>query len=53
MAEGPIIKRVQLTRYRIPMKNLATDLAFSAGAFYEPGSVSYRRALGIHTSSPT
>ena len=53
MAEGPIIKRIQLTRYRIPMKNLATDLAFSAGAFYEPGSVLNRDVLGIriHTDA--
>ena len=48
MAKWPIIKKLQLTRYRIPMKNLATDLAFVPGAFYEPGSVLNRDILGIH-----
>jgi L-alanine-DL-glutamate epimerase-like enolase superfamily enzyme len=48
MTESPIIKKIQLTMYRIPMNNLTSDLAFSAGMFYKPGSVYYRSILGIH-----
>ncbi|MDP7412194.1 MAG: hypothetical protein QF465_00905 [SAR202 cluster bacterium] len=51
-AGWPIITEIQLTRYSIPMKDLTSDLAFSAGQFYEPGSVSYRNVLRIqvHTN---
>ncbi len=53
MAKSPIIKKIQLTMYRVPMKDLTTDLAFAAGMFYEPGSVIYRDMLRvrIHTDA--
>ncbi len=35
------------------MKDLTSDISFSAGAFYEPGSILYRNVLGtrIHTDA--
>ncbi len=47
MAEWPIITKIQLTRYSVPVKDLASELAFSAGQFYEPGSVSYRNVIRV------
>ena len=47
MRDAPIVRKIKLTSYKLPLENLATDLAFAAGAFYEPGSRSTRTLLAI------
>lgn len=47
MADYPLITRISLKRYRIPVADMGRDLSFAMGPFYEPGSTSYRLALGI------
>ena len=47
MRDSPIVRKIKLTSYKLPLENLATDLAFAAGAFYEPGSRSTRNLLAI------
>ena len=53
MPKSPIITRIELTSYRFPLENIATDLAFAAGPFYEPGAKSHRAVLAIRILTDT
>ena len=47
MSKSPIVSKIKLTSYRFPLENIAADLAFAAGPFYQPGARSYRNVLAI------
>ena len=47
MGTAPIITRVELSRYRIPTYDLATDVGFAMGQFYQPGAHGSRSRVGI------
>lgn len=47
MSSTPIIRKIQLTRYRFPFDDVGHDLTFAMGPFYQPGGKGYRTVLGI------
>ena len=53
MSKSPIVTSIELTSYRFPLEDIATDLAFAAGPFYEPGAKSHRSVLAIKILTDT
>ena len=47
MTTAPIIQRIELSRYRIPTYDLASDVSFAMGQFYQPGAHGSRTRVGI------
>ena len=47
MSSTPVIRKIQLTRYRFPFDDVGHDLSFAMGPFYEPGGKGFRTVLGI------
>ena len=47
MSTVPIIERIEISRYRIPTYDLATNVSFAMGQFYQPGAHGFRGRVGI------
>ena len=47
MKGKPVITRIELHRFEHEHKDVGRDLSFALGPFYEPGSITHRRALAI------
>ena len=43
----PIIKKIKLTRFKLPLNDIGYDVSFGQGVFYEPGSLTYTTPLAI------
>ena len=43
----PIIKKIKLTRFKLPLNDIGYDVSFGQGVFYEPGSLTYTSPLAI------
>ena len=53
MGREPIITRIELSRYRIPTHDLATDASWAMGQFYQPGAKGTRGRVGIKIHTDT
>ena len=47
MSNAPKIERIELSRYRTPTHDLATDASWAMGQFYQPGAKGNRGRVGI------
>ena len=47
MSSRPIIRKIQLTKYKFPFDDVGYDLSFAVGPFYQPAGRGSRTVLGI------
>ena len=47
MGKPPTVIQIELSRFRIPTYDLATDASWAMGQFYQPGAKGFRGRVGI------